>query len=112
MTSHQIVAVDVPQPHGHGRVERTATAGRTLGAGGSAGTNRTRADLLAQLENEQAAGDPTWRHPWTTKAGLLAQLEAEQEADAPDWSVPAHRYVVPRQLPTVVRLHRYARRAA
>lgn len=62
---------------------------------------RTRAELLAQLENEQAAGDPHW----------------DQPADRPELDALLHilaREIAPYldDTPEVVRLHRRARPVA
>ena len=64
---------------------------------------KTRADLLAQLEAEQAAGDPTWR-------------EADSAIDDAEQAVLFRRLIalVDRTLTgtNVVHLHHRSRRAA
>ena len=75
---------------------------------------KTRAELLAQLEAEQAAGDPSWFGRTVSRTELLAQLEAEQEAGDPTAWRDIHAAVFPirRTVPTTVRVHNRSRRAA
>jgi hypothetical protein len=68
---------------------------------------RTKAELLAQLEDEQAAGDPSWQS--AHDSDIYRLLEILSREIGPLLDNPGE-FATPDDLPTVVRLHGRARR--